>query len=85
MGVVVTTQSKTPTLVCALRTTIGRTYRRQSEPHKFYIAVRGNDKDGNVTNEPLLVSLEHGNRVTTNLGVPDFIEVKLQATATDVL
>lgn len=84
MGLIVTSAPK-QSAVSAIACVIGKTYRRQSEPTKLYIAARSYDSYGKATDLPMLISLDHGNRVTLNLHLPDFIEVRIQAQVTDVL
>ncbi|AGH62710.1 hypothetical protein D305_gp16 [Pseudomonas phage UFV-P2] len=75
---------------------IGGYYRRESEPNKVYICSRDTTRDRHssvnqvvgrhlVHEGRMLVSLAHGNRMTANMDVVDFIEVDVVITATDRL
>lgn len=86
MGIEVTRQNTIgPVLLTARRCVIGKTYRRQSQPHKLYLCARSYDGAGHETNIGMLISLDHGNRVRNNLDVLDFIEVSIKASVADVL
>lgn len=82
MGVTVVNPGK---VIPANECTIGKTYRRASQPTKFYLCIRRIDDNGQATNEGRLVSLSHGNTVSLNLNLPDFVQVRLTATSEDVL
>lgn len=67
---------------------IGHYYRRVSEPNKVYICARDTTRDtfqGRtvVRYGCTLVSLDHGNHITSNLHLEDFIEVDAEVTYKD--
>lgn len=76
--------------------TIGKFYRRESQPSKVYICVRHKEYDEfSIFNDALiyqgrtLASLEHGELLTNSdsgsLNLVDFIEVTVDGKYTDVL
>lgn len=84
MGIEVTRQNtRGPVLLSSRMCTIGKTYRRQSQPNKLYLCARSYDGAGHETNVGMMISLSHGNRVRNNLDVLDFIEVDIKATVVD--
>lgn len=68
---------------------IGSFYRRQSEPNKVYICSRDTARDRRVGLDlfhgRMLVSLAHGNRMTSNMDQKDFIEVEGELSFVDAL
>ncbi|CCL97937.1 hypothetical protein tf_14 [Pseudomonas phage tf] len=83
MSITVTNQQRVAKPITPNECTIGKHYRRQSAPSKLYVAAR-KFVDGEATNQPVLISLQHGNAMTAYQGA-DFIEVDLDVVVKDRL
>lgn len=84
----ITNLNTQPKAIIGSNCIIGRYYRRVSEPEKVYICARDTSRDtiqrGTVLHYGCtLVSLDHGNRITSNLHLEDFIEVDVEVTYKD--
>lgn len=72
-------------ILSARECVIGKSYRRVTQPGKYYICARRIDDDGQALAVGQLVSLTHGNVIRLNLDLKEYVEVNITATATDVL